>query len=100
MFLFNNTVGIDKVVEEEWLVWMRNEHIPEIMSCGLFSSVKFYKVLHDNPDETVSYSVQFFTDSIDKIQHYLDRFAPQHVAELHKKFKDRHVAFRTLLQEI
>jgi hypothetical protein len=100
MFLFNETIGIDKAVEQEWLSWMKEQHIPAVMNTHMFTGSKIYKVLHDNEDETVSYSVQYFAASIDNVQQYLDVFAPALLEALHKKFKDRHVAFRTLLLEI
>jgi len=100
MFLFNETIGIDKTAEQEWLSWMKERHIPAVMSTSMFTSSKIYKVLHDNEDETVSYSVQYFAESIDNVQQYLDVFAPKILAEFQQKFKDRHVTFRTLLLEI
>ena len=100
MFLFNETIGIDKSVEREWLSWMKEKHILDVMNTGLFVSSKIYRVLHDNDDETVSYSIQYFSESIDNVQLYLDKFAPALIAEFQRKFKDRHVAFRTLLLEI
>jgi hypothetical protein len=100
MFLFNNTIGIDRVVEQQWLSWMNETHIPTVMSTGLFTDFKMYKVLHENEDDTISYSIQFFSITIDNVQQYLEKFAPTHAAELQKEFKNRHVAFRTLLQEI
>ena len=100
MFLFNETIGIDKTVEQEWLLWMKEQHIPAVMNTSMFTGSKIYKVLHDNEDETVSYSIQYFAESIDNVQQYLDVFAPKILAEFQQKFKDRHVAFRTLLLEI
>jgi hypothetical protein len=100
MFLFNNTIGIDRVVEQRWLSWLKETHIPTVMNTGLFIEFKMYKVLHENEDDTISYSIQFFSTTIDNVQQYLENFAPTHAAELQKEFKNRHVAFRTLLQEI
>ena len=36
MFLYNVTVGIDKDAEQEWLQWIKAEHIPEIMRTEMF----------------------------------------------------------------
>lgn len=100
MFLFNNTIGIDRIVEQSWLEWMKKTHIPAIMSTGLFTDVKMYKVLHEQDDDTVSYSIQFFSKTISNVQQYLDQFSPKHIEEFQREFRNRHVAFRTLLQEI
>ena len=100
MLLYNVTVGIDKDVEMEWLRWMKEKHIPDVLNTGMFVSSKMYKVLHDQDDNTISYSVQYFAKSIDHIQQYLEVFAPMLIEEHRRKFLNKHVAFNTLLEEI
>jgi hypothetical protein len=100
MLLYNVTVGIDKDVEFEWLEWMKVEHIPEVMSTGMFIDFKLYKVLHDQEDGNVSYSVQYFARTINHVNIYFEKFAPKFLEKLRIRFKDKHVAFMTLLQEV
>jgi hypothetical protein len=100
MLLYNVTVGVDKDIEEEWLSYMREKHIKDVLATGLFVEYKMYKVLHDQDDGTISYSVQYFSRSIEDIQRYLETFAPALIEEHRKKFHNRHVAFRTLLEEV
>lgn len=100
MLLYNVTVGIDKSVEQEWIYWMKSEHIPEVMSTGLFLDFKMYKVLHDQDDGNISYSVQYFADSLDQVMFYFEKFAPALSEKLRTRFRDKHVAFMTLLEEV
>jgi len=100
MFLYNVTVGIDREVEQEWLAWMKSEHIPDVLATGMFVSHKFYKVLHDNEDGTVSYSIQYLAESIDHVVKYLEEFAPGMIQKHQEKYAGKHVAFRTLLEEV
>jgi hypothetical protein len=100
MLLYNETIGIDKDVEQEWLHWMKNVYMPLMRSTGAFVDSKIYKVLHENDDGSVSYSVQHFSSSIEKIQRYLDGHAPKIADELRKKFANKHVVFRTLLEQV
>jgi hypothetical protein len=100
MLLFNETYGIDKDIEAEWLQWMQEKQIPDVLKTGMFDSFKMYKVLHEQDDGTISYSVQFYAKSIDHIQQYLEVFAPALVDQHRQKFHNRHVAFRTLLEEV
>lgn len=100
MMLYNVTVGIDQSIEAEWLPWMKEVHIPAVLATGLFLNAKVYKVLHDNPDGSISYSVQYFSNSIDEIQQYLELHAPRLVEAHKQKFRDKHVAFRTVLEEV
>lgn len=100
MFLYNVTIGIDGDVEQEWLRWMKETHIPDVLGTGMFISYKMYKVLHENNDGSVSYSVQYFANSIENVVQYLEVFSPALADEHMQKFKNKHVAFRTLLEEV
>lgn len=99
MYLYNVTIGIDKDVELEWLAWMKNIHIPDVLATGMFVSHKIYKVLHDNEDGTASYSIQYISESLDKVVHYLEHLAPALIEKHKHKYGNKHVAFRTLLEE-
>lgn len=100
MLLYNVTVGVDRDAEEEWLRYMREKHIKDVLSTGLFVESKMYKVLHNPEDGTISYSVQYFARSIEDINRYLQEYAPALVEEHRRKFQNRHVAFMTLLDEV
>ena len=99
MFLYNVTVGIDKDVEQEWLQWM-NEHIPNVMDTGMFVEYRIYKVLHDQEEGSVSYSVQYFAKTINHVTLYFEKFAPALLEQHRTRFRDKHVAFMTLLEEV
>lgn len=99
MVVYNVTVGIDKEVEQEWLNWMINHHIPRVLATGLFHENKIYKVLTGD-EENISYSIQYFAESLTMVEKYLNEYAPALIQEHNEKFKNRHAAFRTLLQSV
>jgi hypothetical protein len=100
MLVYNVTIGIDKDVEEEWLIWMKQKHIPDVLNTGMFVTCKMYKILHDQEEGTTSYSVQYFAENITNVMQYLDHYAPALIKEHQEKFQSKHVAFRTLLEEV
>lgn len=100
MLLYNVTIGIDKIIETEWLAWMKANYLSSMMQTGLFIEYKIYKVLSHDDETSVSYSVQCFAKSIEDVLKYLHDYAPQITEQHREKFKDRHVAFNTLLEEI
>lgn len=100
MILYNVTIGIDTDIETEWVAWMKTEHIPEILNTGIFHHHKFYKVLSHDDETSVSYCIQYFTQNIDQFNIYLKSHAPTFVEKHRIRFKDKHVAFRTLLEEV
>jgi len=100
MILYNVTVGIDKEVESDWLEWMRSKHIPDVMATGMFTSYKMFKVLSQEEEGSTSYSVQYFAETVEDVVKYLDHFSAPLVREHLDRYKDRHVAFRTLLEQV
>jgi hypothetical protein len=100
MFIYNVTLSIDKVIEPEWVHWMKAEHIPHVMNTGLFTDYKFFKVLsHDDPS-TSSFCVMYTTPALDNFVKYLNEHAPALRAEVDQKYAGKYAAFRTLLEEV
>ncbi len=99
IFLYNVTIGIDKELESEWLTWMKEYYLPKAMESGAFLEHKIYKVLTHEDESSVSYSIQYFSDAIEKVVHYLNNDGKSLVEELRTRYKERHVVFNTLLQE-
>jgi len=100
MYVYNVTIGIDKSAEEEWLAYMRETYIPQVMATGMFTDARMFRILHDNEDNTTSYSVQYLASSIERVQQYLEQHSPEIIEAHRTKFRNRHVAFMTLLEEI
>ncbi len=100
MLIYNVTTGVDKHIEQEWVIWMKEIHIPDVMKTQLFVGYRMYRVLSAGEDDTVSYAIQYQARSISQIEQYLDNFAPSLREEAKKKFGDKAVSFRTLLEEV
>jgi hypothetical protein len=101
MILYNVTINVDDEFHDEWLLWMLNEHIPQVLATGMFHSHKMFKVLSRFPEETgTTYSIQYFLDNIERFETYKAEFAPALRQMTLDKFGERFTAFRTVLEEI
>jgi hypothetical protein len=100
MIIYNVTVGVDKAIETEWLVWMKEIHVPDVMRTKMFLSSKIYRVLTTDNEDSVSYAIQYSARSLMEIDNYLEKFAPALRDDVTKKFGDKAVSFRTLLEEV
>jgi hypothetical protein len=100
MLLYNITIGIDQDIEKEWIEWVKENFISEVMSTQLFVDSKMYKVLHDEDGGSVSYSLQFFSHNIKQVTQYLELFAPAIIEKHRNQFPNKHVVFQTLLEEV
>lgn len=100
MFIYNVTFGVDQEIEAEWLAWMKDHHVPEVLKTGYFTSNKIYRVITGEEGGAASFAVQYFTDSIGNIQQYLDKEAPRLRADVDRKFGQKATAYRTVLREV
>lgn len=99
MILYNVTVSIDDSVHDEWLEWMKSEHIPNVLATGLFTGNKIFKI-KSGVDEGNTYSIQYFLNSMEDYEKYQNEFAPKLQSEHSEKYKDRFVAFRTIMETV
>jgi phosphoribosylamine-glycine ligase len=100
MILYNVTINIDESVHQQWLQWMQEKHIQDVLATGKFSSARLIKVLIDEEMGGTTYSVQYTTDSKETLQKYYTEDAPRLREEGLKLFGDKMLAFRTELEVI
>jgi len=99
MFLYNVTLILDDAAAEEWLQWMQEIHIPEVLATGMFVSNRLLKVV-DSPNEGVTYCVQYIAETLENYNEYQKTYAPVLQEKLNEKFKNRFVAYRTLMEYV
>ena len=97
MIIYNVTVNIDNDVREEWLNWMKNVHIPDVMATGFFLENKICKVLVDEEQGT-TYSIQYTAANMSDYEEYQQQHAPRLQKEHTEKYGRKAAAFRTLLE--
>jgi hypothetical protein len=99
MIIYNVTVNIDASANLEWLKWMKEEHIPDVLKTGYFSECKMSKVMAFE-EGGLTYSLQYTCESEAKLEEYQEKEAPR-LQEVHtRKFQGKFAAFRTLLDVV
>ncbi|MEW7278294.1 DUF4286 family protein [Aquimarina sp. 2201CG1-2-11] len=97
MYIYNVTINIEETIHDEWIHWMQQEHIPEMLATGKFSKALLSKVLVEEEMGGVTYSVQYTTSSKKMLQRYYDENAEELRAKSNR-FSGKFVAFRTELE--
>jgi len=99
MIIYNVTINIEDASHHAWLKWMQNEHIPAVLSTGLFSGYRLCRLL-DVEDDGATYSVQYSLNSLVEYAEYKEKHAPRLQKDTHDKFGDKFTAFRTLMEVV
>lgn len=100
MILYNVTVKIVNTVHDDWLAWMRDVHIPDVMNTGLFTSYKIVKILGEEEDGGTTYAIQYLSPSMETFQKYQANHAKDLQVEHTERYENKYVAFRTLMEVI
>lgn len=99
MIIYNVTINIEESIEKEWLSWMQQEHIPEVIATGKFVKALMTKVRVDEEMGGVTYSVQYGCPSQAHLDAYYEEDADR-LRQASNKFAGKFVAFRTELEVI
>ena len=99
MILYNITVNVAKEIEPDWLTWMREVHIPQIMDLGFFSNSKIFRLMKDEPDG-MTYSCQFFAEKIADVMVFQSQHAQSMQNEVTSRYGDQVIDFRTVLEQV
>ncbi|MDX5346077.1 MAG: DUF4286 family protein [Hymenobacteraceae bacterium] len=100
MILYNVTVNIENSVAAEWLQWMQEVHIPEVMATGFFLKNQIARVLGDEDTGGITYAIQYTARNMDDLLEYNRKHAPALQAKHTERYRDRFVAFRTVLEVV
>lgn len=95
--VYNVTVNVDADVHDDWVRWMKEVHIPEVMATGYFLENRFCKVLVDE-DQGVTYAIQYLLMNMDDLREYQQLHAPRLQKAHAERYGQKALAFRTLLE--
>lgn len=100
MYIYNVTININEAVHDNWLFWMKEKHIPDMLNTGKFSEAKMSRVMIEEDMGGITYSVQYTTPNRETLDRYYNEDAERLRQESLNLFKDQFVAFRTELEVI
>ena len=97
MIYYNVTVNIHESVHDQWMHWMQEKHINEVLATGKFSSARMVKVLVEEEMGGQTYAIQYTTENKEMLERYYQEDAPRLREEGARLFGDKMLAFRTEL---
>ncbi|MEJ7626452.1 MAG: DUF4286 family protein [Ferruginibacter sp.] len=100
MILYNVTVKVDNAIAEEWLQWINNEHIPDMLSTGCFSKATVLKLLEVDESDGPTYAIQYHAVSKSNYNLYIDKYAGIMRTKSLEKWQGQFIAFRSVMQVV
>ena len=99
MIIYNVTINVQEDIHDEWIKWMKEEHIKDMLETKKFQKALMTKVMVQEPMGGITYSVQYTTESKEMLERYYSENAEE-MRSKSKLFEGKFVAFRTELEVI
>ncbi len=100
MIVYNITMKVNHAMADEWLAWQKQEHIPEIMATKMFDDYKMYRLLEHEDDEGITFTVQYFTSSLERYHQYISIYALELRNKAIAKWGNKIAGFRSLMEAV
>jgi len=100
MVIYNVTVKVDADAATDWVKWMQDEHISDVIATGLFYDARLCKLMEMEEDDGVTYVAQYYANDMDQYHTYIDTFAMAMREKGHKAFGGRFTAFRSVMEVV
>lgn len=100
MLIYNITTKVDWLIHDQWLKWMKTEHIPEVMATGCFQQQQMVRLLETDETEGATYAMQYYAATEADYHRYMEHFAPALRQQILEKWRERVISFRSLMQVV
>ena len=87
----------DSEIVEEWLLWMKEKHIPKVLETKLFVSATINRII-SNSDSGSTYAIAYKSKSLADLQKYETLFATDLRNEYNLKYSNTAPTFRTIME--
>jgi hypothetical protein len=98
MFIYNVTVKVQETISEEWLKWLKEVHIPEVLGTGCFTHATILQLLDVDDSEGPTYAVQYHAESRAAYNLYNRKFAGVMRQRSLDQWGEKFIAFRTFMR--
>ena len=98
MLIYNVTLKIDRSIHDDWVQWMKEKHIPDVMKTGCFVKSQFVRLLETDEMEGPTYAAQYFAETEADYKRYITLFSPALRLEVMDRWGNKFIAFRSLMQ--
>ena len=100
MIIYNVTTKVQQSIFDAWLLWIKEEHIPDVIQTGCFTHAVILRLLEVDDTEGPTYAVQYFAESEALYNNYIET----HAAAMRQKGFDKwgaaFIAFRSVMQVV
>jgi hypothetical protein len=100
MIIYNVTIKVGEQIADNWLQWLLNDHIPEIMQTNCFVDYKVVRLLEVDDSDGPTYAVQYYAHSKADYNLYIELYASDMRRLSFEKWGEHVIAFRSVMEVV
>ncbi len=99
MIIYNVTTILEEEMHDQYLEFMQQVHMPEVMATGKFTSCELLR-LTEPVNEGITYCAQYITDEAAKLEDYRKNQSARLQEDFKKRFENSYVSFTSVLESV
>ncbi|HEY4540366.1 MAG TPA: DUF4286 family protein [Faecalibacter sp.] len=100
MILYNTTFVVEDSVNEEWLAFVKEEHIGDYLKSNCFLGARMGKITSHVEPGMQTYSIQFFTNDDLTLEQFKNNFLPELQQKSLQKFGTKVLSFASEMEHL
>ena len=99
MYIYSVTITIETGAEQEWLKFMQQKHIADVLKTGYFTSAYMRKAVNEDNAAFVTYNIEYTANSMEAYTQYQQLEAARLQKDVADRFSGKFTAQRTVYQK-
>ena len=100
MYIYSVTITIENETETEWLEFMQQKHIADVLKTGYFTSASMRKAVNEDNAAFVTYNIEYTADSMEAYTQYQQLEATRLQKDVTDLFSGKFTAQRRVYQKV
>jgi hypothetical protein len=98
--VYNVTTKVEFSIAEEWLTWLKEEHIPDLIKTDCFTHAVILQLIEVDDAEGSTYAVQYHAESKELYNRYIEQYGDGMRRKATDKWGNKFISFRTVMQVV
>ena len=98
--IYNVTIKVNSVIANDWLAWLKDEHIADVLETGCFVNARILKLSDIDETEGPTFAIQYFAKNRLLYDQYIEKHAGIMRQKSFDKWGDKFIAFRSVMEVI
>lgn len=99
MYIYNITFNIDESIQKEWLEWIKDSFIPEMLLDETITKFVLSQIMVSEEMGGITYSLQFSVTTAQNLEELLKK-DPKNIPFQSQRFSEKQVYFSTGMKVI